>query len=68
MVNLDPARLGAQVISGIGFWEQDNIMKDEARFAADHRCQPLVELHVLIGCRVRIIPGIYICCLLVYVY
>lgn len=31
MVNLDPARLGAQVISGIGFLGAGTIMKDEAR-------------------------------------
>ena len=31
LVNLDPARLGAQVISGIGFLGAGTIMKDEAR-------------------------------------
>jgi putative Mg2+ transporter-C (MgtC) family protein len=31
VVNLDPARLGAQVISGIGFLGAGTILKDEAR-------------------------------------
>ena len=42
MVNLDPARLGAQVISGIGFGSRHNYEGRSPGSRLDHRCQPWV--------------------------